>query len=101
MVKHQIHYASLEEWSKKYYDEQFTTVITHKNVQNYYNEKCEKYYVWPKKAQGSYLSLHWRVMQNLKKNWLVVWKMTGIWHIFTRAIERLRIGILMGSFHPK
>ena len=41
-------------------------------------------------------------MQNLKKNWLVVWKMTwGIWQIFTRALESLKIGILMGSFNPK
>ena len=36
-LKHQIHYASLEEVSKKNYDKQFTTVTTHKNVQNYYN----------------------------------------------------------------
>ena len=44
--------------------------------------------VWPKKVQRSYLSWHWRVMQNLKKNWLVVWKMTWeIWQIFTRALE--------------
>ena len=28
---------SLEELSKKNYDKQFTTVTTHKNVQNYYN----------------------------------------------------------------
>ena len=39
MVKHKIHHASLKE-AKKIYDKQFTTVITHKNVQNYYNEKC-------------------------------------------------------------
>ena len=26
--------------------------------------------------------------------------MTGIWQIFTRAIESLKIGILMGSFNP-
>ena len=25
---------------KKIYEKQFTTVTTHKNVQNYYNEKC-------------------------------------------------------------
>ena len=31
--------------------------------------------VWPKKVQRSYLSWHWRVMQNVKKSWLVVWKM--------------------------
>ena len=29
--------------SKKNYDKQFTTVTTHKNAQNYYNEKCAKY----------------------------------------------------------
>ena len=31
------------ELSKKKYDKQFTTVTTHKNVQNYYNEKSAKY----------------------------------------------------------
>ena len=51
------------------------------------------YIVWAKKVQRSYLSWHWRVMQNLKKNWLVVWKMTWeIWQIFTRAFERVKIG---------
>ena len=29
--------------------------------------------VWPKKVQRSYTSWHWRIMQNFKKNWLVVW----------------------------
>ena len=39
--------------------------------------------------------------KNLKKNWLVVWEMTGaIWQIFTRALERFKIGTLMGSFCP-
>ena len=38
-VKHQIHYKSLEEISKKIYEKQFTTVTTYKNVQNYYIEK--------------------------------------------------------------
>ena len=28
---------------KKNYGKKFTTVTTHKNVQNCYNEKCEKY----------------------------------------------------------
>ena len=31
----------------------------------------------------------------------LTWKMTGIWQIFTRAIESLRIGILMGSQNPQ
>ena len=37
-----------------------------------------------------------------KKTWLVVWKMTwGIWQIFTRALESVKIGTLMGSFLSK
>ena len=63
---------------------------------------CKVFNVWPKKVQRSYLSWHWRVMQNLKKNWLVVWKMTwGIWQIFTRALESVKIGTFMGPFCPK
>ena len=54
------------------------------------------------KVQRSYLSWHWRVMQNLKQDWLVVWKITwGSWQIFPRAFESLKIGTLMGSFCPK
>ena len=59
---------------------------------------CKVYNVWPKKVQRSYISWHWRVMQNLKKNWLVVWKMTwGIWQIFIRTLESVRYfhGILL------
>ena len=42
------------------------------------------------------------LIQNLKKNWIVVWKMTwGIWQIFTRALESGKIPTLMGSFCPK
>ena len=58
--------------------------------------------VWTKKVQRSYLSWHWRVMQYLKKNWVVVWKMTwGILQMFTRIPESLKIGTLIGSFYPK
>ena len=54
------------------------------------------YIVWAKKVQRSCLSWHWRVMQNLKKNWLVAWKMTWeIWQIFTRALESVKIGTLI------
>ena len=31
------------ELSRKTYDKQFTAVATHRNVQNYYNEKYAKY----------------------------------------------------------
>ena len=49
------------------------------------------YIVWAKKNQTSYLSWHWRVMQSLERNWLVVSKLTwGIWQILTRAIKILK-----------
>ena len=55
-----------------------------------------------KKVQRSYLSWHWRVIQNWETNRLVVLKLTwGIWQIFTRALESVKIGTLMGSFCPK
>ena len=50
---------------------------------------CAKYMMFDLKPHGSYLSWHWRVMQNLKKKWLVVWKMSWeIWQIFTRALKK-------------
>ena len=63
---------------------------------------CKVYNVWPKKVQRSYISWHWRVMQSLKKNWLLVWKMTwGIWQIFIITFESVKIGTFMGSFGLK
>ena len=41
-------------------------------------------------------------MQNLKKNWLVVWKIAWkIWKIFTRTHESLKIGTFIRSFYTK
>ena len=58
---------------------------------------CKVYNVWPKKVQRSNISWHWRVMQNLKKNWHVVWKVTWrIWQIFIRTLESVKIGIFNG-----
>ena len=63
---------------------------------------CKLFNAWPKKVERSYLSWHWRVMQNLKKNWLVVWKMAwGIWQIFTRTLESVKIRTLMWSLTMK
>ena len=47
------------------------------------------------KVQKSYVSWHWRVMQNLKKNWLLVW---GIRWIVMRAAASLKICTLIGYF---
>ena len=82
-----------------------------KNLTNFYlsTQKFQKlnrlllkkvYHAWAKKVQRTYVSWHWRVMQNLKKNWLMVWKITWvIWGIITRALESLKIEV--GSFYPK
>ena len=63
-----------------------------KRFQNVYFDwflLCKLYNLWPTKVERSYLSWHWRAMQNLTKNWLAVWKMTwGIWKIFIRTLDR-------------
>ena len=47
--------------------------------------------LWAYSLQKSYVSWHWRMMKNLKRNWLVVSKLTlGIWEILTRALESLK-----------
>ena len=57
------------------------------------------YIAWATKVQRSYLLRHWRDMQSLKKNWLVVWKKTSkIWHIFTRALISVKIGTFKGLY---
>ena len=78
------------------------TTWNSQNFHFYWFLLCKVYNVWLKEVQTSYLSWHWRVMQNLKKNWLVVWKLTwGICQIFTRALESVKMGTLMRSFCPK
>ena len=55
-----------------------------------------------KKVQNNYLSLHWRVIQTLKKNSLFVWMMTQeIWWILTWAVNNLKICAFMGCFCQK
>ena len=78
------------------------TLKSLKNLHFDWSLSCKLCNVWSKKVQRSYLSWHWKVMQNLKKNGLVVWKMTwGIWQIFTRTLESVKISNFMGSFCPK
>ena len=70
--KHQIHYAWLEEVSKQIYDEQFTTVTTHKNAQNYYNEKCAKYLMFD-------LKKYREVIFHDTEGWCKNWRKTDLW----------------------
>ena len=54
------------------------------------------------KVQKSYVSWHWRVMQSLRKNWILVPKMIwGIWWILMWAVSSLKICTLMCCFSLK
>ena len=59
---------------------------------------CKVFNVWSKKLQRNYLSWHWRVMQNLKKNWLVVWKMTGICKFLPEQLKVSKLGFWWDPF---
>ena len=48
------------------------------------------YKISAKKVQRSYVSWHLTMMQNLKKNWFFVSKMTRIWWILIRALESVK-----------
>ena len=68
--------------------------LTAQNSQNsYFNEflSWQVYHVWAKKVQRSYVSWHWRVMQNLNKNWIVVWSrilsFIGLFYLKGKLLE--------------
>ena len=62
----------------------------------------EAYQDWVKKLERSYVSRHWSVTQNCKKNQHVVVKITwGIWRIFTLALKSFKICTLIGYLCPK
>ena len=51
--------------------------------------KVENMWAW--NLQGGYVSWKWRMMQNLKRNWLVNSKLTWvIWWILSQALENLK-----------
>ena len=48
-----------------------------------------KAYVSAKKINKNYVSWHWRVMQNLKENWLVTWFVKSILCLSRKSTEEL------------
>ena len=59
---------------------------------------------WSKNLQRSYVSLYWRMMKKLKRNWLAISKLTWeIWRILTQALKSLRnfhfIGLLLSKVY--
>ena len=60
------------------------------------------YHVFHENVQKNCVSLHWRVMQSLEKNWPLVPKMTsGIWWTSVRAVASLKICTLLCFFCGK
>ena len=81
----------------------WTLILALKSLKHLHFDDHEKYVMfYLEKTRG--VTFHdTRVMQNLKKNWLVVWKITwGIWQIFTRALVSWdsKLGLLWGTFIP-
>ena len=93
---------SFQNWHKEF-DEFWLEHLKVSKINNLMGCFWPKYIMFKlKKVQKSYILWHYRVMQNLKKNWLVVWKMTwGTWQIFTRGNESLKIGTFNWSFYLK
>ena len=92
---------SFQNWCKEF-DKFWLEHLSLKNLHFNGLLLTKVYNVWTKKVQWSYVSWHYRVMQNLKKNWLMVWKMTwGIWQNFTKVHGSLKIETFIGSFYPK
>ena len=56
----------------------------------------KRYKISVKKIQRSYVSLYWRVMQNLKR--FVVSKMTKIWWIFIWALKSPKFALWFVAF---
>ena len=55
-----------------------------------------KVYVWPKKYRRVIFNYTEKSCKIRRKNWLVAWKMTwGIWQIFIRTFESVKIGTFM------
>ena len=52
-----------------------------------------------RKFQRNYVSSHWWLLQNLKENWLVTWKITlRTWLVSIPAVESLKICTLIRYF---
>ena len=80
-------------------------VLSLKNLKNLHFNRLplkKVFNFWAKTVQRSYVWWYLILIQDLKEKWLLVWKIIWrIWQIFTREIESLNIGILMGFFSPK
>ena len=63
----------------------------------------KSYNIWAKKVQRSYVWLHLRLIESLKKKWLVIPRtvMRNLANFHQSMFESVKIGTLTGSFHLK
>ena len=74
----------------------YNSNYTHRNVQNYYNEKCTYNVIIDRNLL--YALKIWN--RSLDEAILEEYGVRNMAN-FTRALQSLKIGILMGSFNPK
>ena len=91
-----------EEWSKIWWGIDLSVQNWHEEFDEFWPEHSKVIkictligYFWPKhtlfelkEVQASYVWWHWRLVQNLKENWLVLSKMT--WRILQIFAHRLK-----------
>ena len=80
---------------QKWHEEFGTSSLQHiwktKNWDFYWVLSFKVQNVWAKNLHGSYVSWQWRMIQNLKRNWLVSSKLTwGVWRLLIRALKNLK-----------
>ena len=76
----------------------FMRVVTSLAICNLMGSICPKH----EKVQKNYASWEWRVMQSLKKNWLLDPKMTtGIWWILMRPVASLKFKWQQWDLNPQ
>ena len=86
-------------WFQKWHEELGELSLEHPKIWKLYTDGfflSKSYNVSGRQFQRNSVSWHWRVLQNLKENWLETWKMTfEIWLIFMWAVKSLKICTLM------
>ena len=78
-------------FSGNWHEEYSKFFLEHSKLGYWWDPLIQTWKSMSSKFTEDYLSWQWRMAQNLKRNWLVISKLTwGIWRILTRALESLK-----------
>ena len=83
-------WANFHQRTRKYQNWNFDKILLFK-VEN----------IWALNLQWSYVSWQWKMIQKLKRKWLVVLKLTWTSQNLTRPLENSKKNFLIGSLWPK